>query len=302
MRRLALATATVVLAAAVLAACSGGTDDGDADGPTVVVTTGVLGDVVRTVLGDAARVEVVMPAGTDPHRFQPSAAQVASMRDATLVVANGADLEESLEDVLSDIAGDVPVFSAIDAVETLPGGEHGTDPHFFTDPGRMADAVAALGGFLADEVPALATDEVADRAGAYEDELRELVVEIEGRLAPIPPEDRAIVTDHDVFAYFADRFGFTVAGSLVGGGGTHGQPSGGELDAIVSLIDGEGVRLIAVDHAGSTDLADNVAAEADADVAVVSLHMESLGDEGSPTGTYVGAVRDNAERIAEALI
>ena len=292
-----------VLTALVLlgAACSD--DDSGASGgrSVVVVTTALLGDVVRNVVGDAADVEVLMSAGTDPHAFQPSAAQVAAMRDAAVVVANGADLEESLEDVLADLADDVAVFYAADAVDTLPGGEHGADPHFFGDPDRVADAVAALREFLADEVPALASDAVADRALAYETELRDLVVEVEEVLAPIDPADRTIVTDHDVFAYFADRFDLTIAGTLVTGGGTEGSPSAGEIDALVTLIETSGVRLIAVDAAGSTDLADTVAAEVDGDVAVVALHMETLGAEGTAAATYVGTVRDNAARIAEAL-
>ncbi|HEV7723004.1 MAG TPA: zinc ABC transporter substrate-binding protein, partial [Iamia sp.] len=74
----------VLLAAVPLVLAGCGSDDAAADDgrPTVVVTTSILGDVVEELVGGAARVEVVMPAGADPHDFQPSARQVNAMRSA----------------------------------------------------------------------------------------------------------------------------------------------------------------------------------------------------------------------------
>ena len=66
----------------------------------MVVTTPVLGSLVRDLAGDAARVTVVMPDGADPHEFQPSARDVAELAGADLVVENGLKLEEGLEDSL----------------------------------------------------------------------------------------------------------------------------------------------------------------------------------------------------------
>ncbi|MEJ7846254.1 MAG: zinc ABC transporter substrate-binding protein, partial [Acidimicrobiales bacterium] len=89
-------------AALLVAACadeeetaSVGGADGDAV-PAVVVTTNILGDMVREVVGDAAEVEVVMPLGTDPHDFEVSAQQAESMVDADFLVVNGAGFEETL--------------------------------------------------------------------------------------------------------------------------------------------------------------------------------------------------------------
>ena len=66
--------------APILAAC-GGDDRGRR--PRVVVTTPVLGSVVRELVGDAADVTVVMPNGADPHEFQPSAKDVERGRTPT---------------------------------------------------------------------------------------------------------------------------------------------------------------------------------------------------------------------------
>ncbi len=99
------------------------------DGPHIVVTTSILGDVVRTLVGEDGRVDVVMPPGTDPHGFQPSAADAAMFREADLVVANGLDLEEPLLGALQAAEEDgVPVFTLadkLDPIEYEDGDEHG---------------------------------------------------------------------------------------------------------------------------------------------------------------------------------
>src|SRR5688572_17412782 len=89
----------IPLLAAALAAC-GGAASGGAGRPTIVVTTSLLGDVVSELVGDAADVEVLMPAGADPHDFLPSAKQTVALREADAVVVNGAGFEEGLDDAL----------------------------------------------------------------------------------------------------------------------------------------------------------------------------------------------------------
>ena len=102
------------LGVAGLGACA---DDGaDGSGPTIVVTTNILGDVVEQVVGDAAAVEVIMPIGADPHEFAPSVAQAERMEEADLLVVNGAGFEEGMGDVVgaaADSGTRRPVFADI---------------------------------------------------------------------------------------------------------------------------------------------------------------------------------------------
>lgn len=337
MRRPLALTACFALGLAALAGC--GDDDGTSasgDRPTVAVTTNILADVVTHLVGEAAEVEVIMPAGADPHEFQASARQVQQMATADALVTNGADFEEGLVDAIEGAESDgVPTFHAIDAVETIDFGaaEHGhegdedehaeeedgephseeegeeghdhghegVDPHFFTDPARMAEAAEGIADFLAAEVPALATEGVRQDAEAYLDELRALDASVEETLAAIPDEARVLITNHEVFGYFADRYDFEVVGVVVPGGTTGGEADAANLAELAELIDAEGVPAVFVDTSAPSQLADNLAAEAGGDVEVVALFSESLGDEGSGGETYVEMVTTNAERIAAAL-
>ncbi|HEX6236682.1 MAG TPA: metal ABC transporter substrate-binding protein [Acidimicrobiales bacterium] len=288
----------------VAAACGDtGTGSDGGDRPTIAVTTDVLGDVVTNLVGDLAAVAVIVPPGSSPHEYQPSARQAAALREADAVVVNGAGFEEGLLPAVEGAEADgVPTIVAIDAVTPLGGEEPGEpDPHFFTDPRRMADAAPYIADRLVEEVADIDPAELDRRAEDYVDELRTLDAEVEELLAGIPADRRQLVTSHDIFSHFADRYGFQVVGTLVPSGTTQAQPSAGELDRLATVIAAEGIPAVFVEASAPADLARTVAAEVGADVEVVELHGESLGDEGSAAATYTGAVRTNAERIAEAL-
>lgn len=303
MRRMPFATVALPLIALALAAC--GDDDGAAGAsgrPDVVVTTNVLGDVVSDLVGDEAAVEVIMPPGTAPHEFQASPQQVASMRDADVLVTNGAGFEEGLTEAIEAAEQDgVPTFAAIDAVDTLElDGDGGTDPHFFTDPARMATAAEGIADFLADEVPGLDTPAFASQARATIDDLNALDGEVGQTLSEVPPDRRTLVTNHEVFGYFADRYGFDVVGAVIPAGTTQAEPSAAQLDELAHTIEEQDVPAIFVETSSPARLAEALADEV-GDVDVVELFSESLGDEGSGGETYAAMMRTNAERIADAL-
>ena len=318
---LRLPRSLVALAALALAAPACGDDAGDAAGggrPSVVVTTNLLGDVVGALLGDAADVTTVMPVGANPHDFQASAQDAAAMRGADLLVVNGGGFEEGLLEVIEGAEADgVRVHEALSAVEPLAreeggddhagdeaeedehGHEEGVDPHFFTDPARMAIAAEGILDAAVDAAPSLDTPEVRERAAAYVAELRALDAEVEEVLAAVPDDRRVLVTNHEVFGYFADRYGFEVVATVVPGGSTDGA-SAGDLAALLDTIEREQVPAIFADTSSPAKLAEALAADAGA-IEVVELFSESLGDEGSGGETYLDMVRTNAERIAAAL-
>ncbi len=304
MHRIRFAALALLLLTLGLAACGddGGPAGASGGGPRVVVTTNVLGDVVSDLVGDQADVEVIMPPGTAPHEFEASPRQVATMRDADALVTNGAGFEEGLTDTIEAAEQDgVPTFAAIDAVDTLElEGDGGTDPHFFTDPARMATAAQAIADFLVDEVPALDTPAFARQVRATVDELHALDAEVERTLSAVPADRRTLVTNHEVFGYFADRYGFDVVGAVIPAGTTQSEPSAEQLAQLADTIEERGVPAIFVETSSPTRLAEALADEV-GDVDVVELFSESLGGEGSGGETYAAMMRTNATRIADAL-
>ncbi|GAA1941660.1 zinc ABC transporter substrate-binding protein AztC [Nocardioides hwasunensis] len=295
------AAATLLVATLALAGCSGSTSS---DGPQVVVTTNILGDVVRTVVGDEAEVTVLMKPDADPHSFEISAQEAALLRGADLVVSNGLGLEEGLQRHLDGaVEAGVETFVAGDHVEVLDySAEQGgaPDPHFWTDPTQMAGVVDALTDELTD-VEGLDGAVVAEQAAAYRAELENLDADMESAFAAIAEERRSLVTNHHVFGYLADRFGFRVVGAVVPGGTTLASPSAADLEDLARAIEDAGVPTIFAESSQPDRLVQVLADEAGVDVEVVELFTESLTAAGGGAETYLDMQRANTERIAAGL-
>ncbi len=286
----------------VLVACGGdGGGDGDETndaGLRVVATHPILGDITRHVVGDAATVDVIIPAGSDPHEFQPSAQDVETLTEADLVVANGLDFEEGLLDALEAAEADgVVVFELAEPFTAPRDG----DPHVWLDPAQVADAIDALGT----ELDALDGTDVdgawAARAGAYANEIRAIDAEVEAILDAVPPERRKLVTNHESLGYYAARYGFEVIGAAIPSGSTAAQSSAATLADLADAIEAEGVPAIFADVSAPDDLAQALADEVSTDVEVVELLTETLAPEGEEGDDYVGLLRVDAHRIADAL-
>ncbi|WP_082454141.1 MULTISPECIES: zinc ABC transporter substrate-binding protein AztC [unclassified Frigoribacterium] len=300
--RIAARIAAVTVAAAL--ALTGCAPAGD-DRPVVFVSTNILGDVVDELVGDQAEVVTLMKPDADPHSFEISAQQAARMRAADLVVSNGLGLEEGLQQHL-DAAVDagVPSFVAADAIDVLDyreGDAAGTpDPHFWTDPGRMLDVVDALGPVLA-EVDGVDTAALTARTADYRAELDRLDAEMTTAFAAIPAERRALVTNHHVFGYLADRFDFDVVGAVIPGGTTLAAPSASDLADLVDAVETTGVPTVFAESSSPDRLVQALASEADVHVDVVELFTESLTAADGDAPDYLTMMRVDTERIATGL-
>jgi zinc/manganese transport system substrate-binding protein len=268
----------------------------------VVATMSILGDLAKHVVGDAGTVEVLMPLGADPHAFEPSARQVARLRSADLIVANGLGLERNLDGPVDAARRDgVQVFVLGEAVHALPfpesGADDALDPHVWMDPVRVAGGVVALGEALAEVEPS--RDWVA-RARRYEAEILAAHERIEALVAEVPADERVLVTNHEVLGYFAERYGFDVVATIIPGGTTLAEPGAAELAGLAETVRATGVAAVFGETTQPTRLAETLRAEV-GDIRVVTLHTESLGKPGSSADTYLAMMLDNARLIVDGL-
>jgi zinc/manganese transport system substrate-binding protein len=164
----------------------------------------------------------------------------------------------------------------------------------------MAGVVDGIGAFLTAEVTDLDAASLEAAVESYGAELAALDAEVEALVDTIPEDQRILVTNHEVFGYFADRYGFEVVGAVIPSGTTAESVSAGELAELADVLRNEGVSAIFADISASTALADTLAAEV-GEVAVVQLFTESLGEPDSGGGTYLEMVRSNAQLITDAL-
>ena len=179
------------------------------------------------------------------------------------------------------------------------GHDHGTlDPHFWFDPVRVKTAVTVIAAQLSAIDPENRSVYLQN-AAEYGEELEELHAWTLEQVSAVAPEDRILVTSHDTFSYFAELYGFEVAGLVIPSLGTHVEPSAEHLAGVVEVVREHGVPAVFGETTVSERLARAVARETGAEL--VQLYTGSMGAEGSGADTYLGMVRTNVERIVEAL-
>ncbi|WP_328401446.1 zinc ABC transporter substrate-binding protein AztC [Nocardia sp. NBC_00403] len=302
MRTVTRIAAALAMLLPVVAACT--TGGGERAG--IVVTTNILGDLTRAIVGDAAEVTVLMPADADPHSFAISAKQAALLDRAGLVVHNGLGLEEGVaRNVAAAENAGVPTVAVADHLDPLSYASDesagSSDPHFWTDPKQTRKAVDVISAEIIEHVGGIDAADLRTRTDRYLAEIDQLDHWMTERFATIPVERRQLVTNHHVFGYLAHRFDFRVVGAVIPSGTTLASPSSSDLKDLADAIRAADVPAIFIDSSQPDRLAHVLAEQAGLHVQVIGLHTESLTEPGAGAGTYLEMMRVNTEAIARGL-
>jgi ABC-type Zn uptake system ZnuABC Zn-binding protein ZnuA len=270
---------------------SGGTLE--ESGPKVLAVESFLADIAQNVAGERFNVEVLIPPGSDPHTFQPTPQDVAKIANSQLLIANGAGLEEWLQEILDNAGGERLVIEAADGFldePTRPG-----DPHFWLDPNYVIHYAEEIrdGYIIVD--PAGEADYIQNTVD-YILQLEELDSWIAGQVAQIPSERRMLITNHESFGYFADRYGFDIIGTIIPNVSTGSSPSAQQLVELIEAIKATGTAAIFLESGTNPELAEQVAQETGVKV-IKGLLTHSV----DPPGGYIEMMKYNTLAIVEAL-
>ncbi len=286
-----------------------------------------LADMAQNVAGDRLKVDSLIPIGVDPHVFEPTPQDVARIAASQVLIVNGAGFEGWLDRVLANAGGQRVVIAASTGLAMREPGEgemahehehagetaeegtpppeaehahhHEGDPHFWLDPLAAIKYVENIRDGLSAEDPA-GRETYAANAAAYIAKLQELDGWIKAQVAAIPPERRLLVTNHESFGYFADRYGFTVVGTVIPGVSSGASPSAQEMAALVEHIKEAGAPAIFLETGSNPQLARQIAQEAGVKV-VTELYTHSITDASGPAPNYIEMMRYNVKVIVEAL-
>jgi zinc/manganese transport system substrate-binding protein len=299
----AVALAALVAVGALLAGC--GSSGSGGEGLQVVATTTQIGDFVREVGGNVVSVDQILQPNTDPHEYEPRPSDVAGAAEARLVFANGDELDSWVDQIVSDSGSDAEIVDLGAIVpEGRPGESSGAeasryDPHWWHDPRNAEAAVAAIERHLAAADPRHRR-EFERNARVYLAKLRRLDVGIAHCMGTVPAARRKLVTDHDAFGYFADRYGIEVVGAVIPSQTTQAQPSAKDLSALAKLIEREHVEAIFPESSLSPKVAEAIASQTGAS-SDYTLYGDTLGPEGSSGATYLKMEAANANAMVRGF-
>jgi zinc/manganese transport system substrate-binding protein len=322
----AFRTAAVAVAATVLAGCGSGTTESTAAPAggaklAVVATTPEVADFVRNIGGADVAVTQILKANVDPHDYEPTPADLQAIASARIVVKNGVGLEEWLDRTIESAGFTGTVVDSSQGVTLREGGHHEEeeghaeeeaeaehageeehDPHIWHDPRNAKIMVANIQKGLATAEPAKA-DAFAKNLTTYTAELDKLDAENAAAWAKIPQPDRKLVTNHDAFGYYIQRYELQFVGSVIPSLDTSAELSAQQLTDLVAKIKETGTKAIFAESSLPPKTAEAIGQQAGVTVIAGedALYGDSLGEPGTPEGTYLGAQRHNTATVVDAL-
>lgn len=275
----------------------------------VLATVGMLAEVTEQIAGECAQVTALMGAGSDPHRYQPTASDVNKLRDAELILYVDHALEAQLASVLnrfSERTSTVGVAAAtFEAHELLEDAEEPgeIDPHIWMDASMWAQVAETIAAQISDLRPDCAAD-IAEYTTTYTAQLHALHEWITASIASVPAGQRALVTAHDAFYYYGTAYGLE-ASEAIEGISTESEASIADIRAIADFVVANAVPAVFVETTINPRTIQAMVAEVQSrghDVVIGGeLYSDAMGEPGTVAGTYIGMLWENTVTITEAL-
>ena len=279
----------------------------------VVTTIYPLADFTQNVGGELVYVSNVIPAGAEPHDYEPSPREVAQVIEADVLIYLGGGLDTWAEDLAEETRGNggqvlgiedhVPFTKVEEGHQEESEHEEdehdheGTDPHIWLDPVEAQDIVAAIRDVLIEADPAHAA-QYQSNADDYIQSLMELHDSYSISLTACELND--IIVSHDAFGYLARRYGFNT--HAIAGLSPEAEPSVQDLAELAEEARELGVKTIFFETLVSPKLAETLAQEIGAMTAVLNP-LEGLDEEELQAGdTYLTVMEKNREALSSAML
>ena len=309
---------TVVLSV-LLTAC-GGQEKKEASSNEkiqVMTTFYPMYEFTKQVVGDKGDIELLIPAGTEPHDFEPSAKDLAKISDSDVFVYNSPELETWTDNLTDTIdTKQTEIIQASKDIKLMEGTEHEheeahdhdtqeheehghsheLDPHVWLDPALAIKEVETIRDQLSKKYP---DDKAAfeKNAASYIDELKKLDEEFQTAFKDA--KNKTFVTQHAAFGYLANQYGLTQ--EAIAGISPDQEPSPSRLSELKHYVDDNQVKVIYFEENASSKVAETLSKETGVKLEVVNP-LESLTDKQIKDGEdYLSVMRENLAALKESV-
>lgn len=301
-----------------------------AQGAPLRVVTGnaIAQDLVRQVGKEKVDAFSIVPAGADPHTYQPTPRDVQALQGVRLAVWNGLGLDEMAADLVAEqqLPG-LRVVTLSDGVMPLmddddhgdehehehdhaaaghahddghageddhAGHAHGAgNPHLWLDPNYAVRYVQVIRDALSEADQANAAYYRAN-ADEYIAAINAVDTWAKGEIASIPADRRKLVTFHDAFPYFAEHYGLELVGVVLKSPGR--EPSAQEVAALVTELKTQQIPAVFAEPQFNARILELAAR--DAGVQVKRLYSDAFDDQ---VKSYLDLLRFNVTSVVEGL-
>ncbi len=241
--------AFALIAALSLTACS---SEPEQDSRLLIATTvSPITSIAASIVGDRARIEGIVPEGTNSHTFEPAPSVAKLLSEADLILVNGLKLEDPTIELAKRNKKDTTEIVEIGTIAlpeadylydfSFPKEEGKPNPHLWTDPGYAIKYAKVI----QDQITKLDPENAkyyADNFSTFEKQAAALGVAVAADQKTVPAGNLKLLTYHDAYAYFAKTYGWTVIGALQPK--DFSDPSPSEVARIIDQVKAQKVTTI----------------------------------------------------------
>ena len=277
------------------------TDDSQID---VVASYSVICDLASQIAADAVQLNCLIPSDQDPHTYEATPSDREAVETADLVFYAGLNFEPAIIDMATASDSEAPKIALHDEavqqiIEVEEEGEVEPDPHVWHDVENGLEMVALIrDNFVA--IDPDNADMYTQNAEQLTAELQTLDAWIPEQIATIPEEQRRLITTHDAMSYYAQAYGLTVEGTLLGVS-TEDEPTAAKINELATSIRDKAIPIIFAELTADDRVLKTVADESGVVISEQVLLADGLGAEGTPGDSYTGMLVYNTCAIVDGL-
>jgi zinc transport system substrate-binding protein len=279
---------------------------------TIVASFYPLYEFASKVVGDRAEVSSLVPAGVEPHDWEPTAEDVSRGHTADILIINGAGFERWINDLGAKFVVNTSEgieFNNEEENEVGTSGEHWhegdntgergnrVNPHIWLDPMLAKLQIDEIRDAMARSDPANA-DYYNQNADRFIAELNSLDAVIRSELASCDKLD--FIAFHDAFIHFSERYGLRQ--HSIQGVSPEGEILPQTIQRIIELANGLDINVIYSEDLIDSRLADTIANEIPDGKVLVLSPIEGISEEEQAAGIgYLDKMKQNIENLKEGL-
>ncbi len=268
---------------------------------TVVASFYPLYEFASRVGGNRADVSSLVPAGIEPHDWEPTPQDRLRVQSASMLVINGAGFESWADNMEASVVVDTSEGSELKHEEEFEedghGHEGGVNPHIWLDPVLAKHQVEKIREALAMADPENA-NYYNQTAAKFTAELDSLDAFIQLELDDCDKSD--FIAFHDAFAHFAERYGLTQ--HSIHGVSPEGEILPQRMQEIIELAKELGVDVVYSEDLIDSRLADTIAGEIPGGRVLVLSPIEGIDQKDRALGIgYIEKMEQNVENLKVGL-
>ncbi|MDR0921042.1 MAG: metal ABC transporter substrate-binding protein [Lactobacillales bacterium] len=274
----------------------------------IVTTFFPMYDFTKNIVGDEGNVELLIPAGTEPHDFEPSAKNMADIAKASVFVYNSKNLETWVPNAINSLgvktlnvieaSEKIKLMEATEEADEYEGNthEHNLDPHVWLAPALAKKEVETIRDGLISEFPTK-KEVFTKNAAAYLKKLTALDEDYKKELANAT--QRNLVTQHAAFGYLAKEYGLHQV--AIAGLSPDQEPSPSRLAELKDYVKKNHIQLIYFEETASDKIAKTLSDETGVQLAVLNT-LEGLTKEEQKQGAdYISVMQDNLKELKKTI-